>query len=388
MNFPEVLFPQCFSPEVLAGKIFSSIESTKPVKNTLRGFPLHLDADLCWTPADITPEQYLILLSVEDIVAIENAMESFKSLALPLPALEPSTFVLPAELADRLRVVSKIVHTGIGFAVLRGLDPKKYSEEENTIIYCGIASHIGIQRNANSRGMAMVHIRDATNDAKPKDIADGEELAPSKQKRGMKFHADRMYADMLSLYVRGQAAEGGEQYIASSWTIYNKLMQQAPEVLRILAGDWKWAPEDNSEPGTPNRMPALFHKDGRIILQLVRTPFLKNPGLATPAQHFALDTVQQLAEENCIELDQQLGDIQIINNLAILHTRSKFHDSPSQKRHLMRLGLRDPTEAWSLPDRYDELFGKAFVIPTDKQTIPVTDFDAWRETTTEDANHG
>ena len=135
-------------------------------------------------------------------------------------------------------------------------------------------------------------------------------------------------------------------------------------------------------------MPALFHKDGRIILQLVRTPFLKNPGLATPAQHFALDTVQQLAEENCIELDQQLGDIQIINNLAILHTRSKFHDSPSQKRHLMRLGLRDPTEAWSLPDRYDELFGKAFVIPTDKQTIPVTDFDAWRETTTEDANHG
>lgn len=74
---------------------------------------------------------------------------------MPLPALEPSTFALPAELADRLRVVSKIVYTGIGFAVLRGLDPKKYSEEENTIIYCGVASHIGIQRNANSRGMAM-----------------------------------------------------------------------------------------------------------------------------------------------------------------------------------------------------------------------------------------
>ncbi|KAK0647232.1 hypothetical protein DIS24_g7933 [Lasiodiplodia hormozganensis] len=336
--------------------------------------------DLCWTRADITPEQYLIQLSVEDIVAIENAMEGFKSLALPLPSLEPSTFVLPAELADRLRVVSKIVHTGIGFAVLRGLDPKKYTEEENTIIYCGIASHIGIQRNANSRGMAMVHIRDATNDAKPKNIADGEELAPSKQKGGMKFHADRMYADMLSLYVRGQAVVGGKQYLASSWTIYNKLMQQAPEVLRILAGDWKWSPED--------KMPALFHKDGRIMLQLVWTPFLKNRGLATPAQDFALNTVQQLAEENCIELDQQLGDIQLINNLAILHTRSKFRDSPSQKRHLMRLGLRDPSEAWTLPEHYDELFGKAFVIPTDKQTIPVTDFDAWGETTTEDANHG
>lgn len=59
-----------------------------------------------------------------------------------------------------------------------------------------------------------------------------------------------MYADMLSLYVRGQAAVGGEQYIASSWTIYNKLMQQAPEVLRVLAGDWKWSPEDKYVPST------------------------------------------------------------------------------------------------------------------------------------------
>ncbi|KAB2571941.1 hypothetical protein DBV05_g9398 [Lasiodiplodia theobromae] len=386
MSFPETLFPQSFSYEVLAGKIFSSTECI--VKDRLQEFPSHLDADLCWTPADITPQQYLIKLSVEDIVAIESAMEGFKGLALPLPALEPSTFVLPAELADRLRVVSKIVHTGIGFAVLRGLDPKKYTEEENTIIYCGIASHIGIQRNANSHGMAMVHIRDATNDAKPKNIADGEQLAPSKKNSGMNFHADRMYADMLSLYVRGQAAVGGEQYLASSWTIYNKLMQQAPEVLHILAGDWKWSPEDNSKPGTPNRMPALFHKDGRIILQLVWTPFLKNRSLATPAQHFALETVQKLAYENRIKLDQQLGDIQLINNLAILHTRSEFKDSPAQKRHLMRLGLRDPSEAWTLPERYDELFGKAFVIPTDKQIIPVTDFDAWGETTTEDANHG
>lgn len=79
MNFPEILFPQSFSYEALAGKIFSSTQSPKPVKNTLRGFPSHLDADLCWTPADITPQQYLIHLSVEDIVAIENAMEGFKS---------------------------------------------------------------------------------------------------------------------------------------------------------------------------------------------------------------------------------------------------------------------------------------------------------------------
>lgn len=76
MSFPETLFPQSFSYEVLAGKIFSSTECI--VKDRLQEFPSHLDADLCWTPADITPQQYLIKLSVEDIVAIESAMEGFK----------------------------------------------------------------------------------------------------------------------------------------------------------------------------------------------------------------------------------------------------------------------------------------------------------------------
>lgn len=83
MNFPEILFPQSFSPEVLAGKITSSTQSTKPVKDRLRGFPSHLDADLCWTRADIEPEQYLIQLSEKDIVAIENAMDGFKSRTQP-----------------------------------------------------------------------------------------------------------------------------------------------------------------------------------------------------------------------------------------------------------------------------------------------------------------
>lgn len=81
MNVSEILFPQSFSYEVLAGKIFSSMETAKPARGRLQGFPSHLDADLCWTRANIQPGQYLIQLSVEDIVAIENAMEGFKGKA-------------------------------------------------------------------------------------------------------------------------------------------------------------------------------------------------------------------------------------------------------------------------------------------------------------------
>ncbi|EKG18552.1 Taurine catabolism dioxygenase TauD/TfdA [Macrophomina phaseolina MS6] len=132
----------------------------------------------------------------------------------------------------------------------------------------------------------------------------------------------------------------------------------------------------------------MLHADGRVIFQMVWQPFVRNPELASTKQLRALGTLQRIAEKNSIKLDHQPGDIQLINNLAILHTRSKFMDSPSQQRHLLRLGLRDPTEAWKLPAQYAALFENAFRTPMDKQMIPVTDFDAWDKTTTEDLNHG
>ena len=56
------------------------------------------------------------------------------------------------------------------------------------------------------------------------------------------YHADRFMADILGLYIREEAAKGGEQYIASFWSIYNKLMLTEPSVLEILARDWVWPP--------------------------------------------------------------------------------------------------------------------------------------------------
>jgi hypothetical protein len=49
-------------------------------------------------------------------------------------------------------------------------------------------------------------------------------------------------ADILALQVRGQAASGGDQYVASFHSIYNELVETDPEVLEILAKDWDWPP--------------------------------------------------------------------------------------------------------------------------------------------------
>jgi len=64
-----------------------------------------------------------------------------------------ATFPLPT-LGSILESASQDVHEGRGFVVVRGLNPSRYSMEENAIIYLGISSYIGGQRaRQNMEGM-------------------------------------------------------------------------------------------------------------------------------------------------------------------------------------------------------------------------------------------
>ena len=60
----------------------------------------------------------------------ETARENF-----PLPTLSPI-----------LRALAEELHHGCGFFALRGLDPNKYSREDNIIIFLGISSYVGEMR--------------------------------------------------------------------------------------------------------------------------------------------------------------------------------------------------------------------------------------------------
>lgn len=64
--------------------------------------------------------------------------------------LSPLSFPLPDHLVARLKNINEVVYKGRGFVVLRGLDPRKYSEEEIVLLYAGICSHI-----ANRRGNTL-----------------------------------------------------------------------------------------------------------------------------------------------------------------------------------------------------------------------------------------
>ena len=60
----------------------------------------------------------------------------------------------------------------------------------------------------------------------------------------------------------------------------------------------------------------------------------------------ALDMVHFTAVKHSISMQLKRGDIQLINNLAIFHARNGFRDNSTQKRHILRLWLRNENLAW------------------------------------------
>jgi hypothetical protein len=94
-----------------------------------------------------------------------------------------------------------------------------------------------------------------------------------------------------------------------------------------------------------------------VILNFNREPLLGVAGVtradgipaATPEQMEALDVIEALAKKHQLALSLDPGDLLFVNNLAVLHSREKFQDSPTEHRYLIRLWLRNEELAWKLP---------------------------------------
>jgi hypothetical protein len=87
-----------------------------------------------------------------------------------------------------------------------------------------------------------------------------------------------------------------------------------------------------------------------MITGSIPTPRHDGAPPITEEQAEALDYVHFLAERFCLEINWEIGDMRFINNLCILHRRDSFQDSPTSKRHLVRLFLRNEELGWHLPE--------------------------------------
>ncbi|MFM2128588.1 MAG: hypothetical protein RL477_134, partial [Pseudomonadota bacterium] len=166
-------------------------------------------------------------------------------------------------------------------------------------------------------------------------------------------------------------------------TVYNRMLASRPELVRELCNDWYWT--KHGQVSSADEVPwfkapiFMFERDvfsARGLGAYVH----KSQGLPgvppfTAAQKETIRVYGETVEASAVDIPFEPGDIQLLNNHVMLHTRRAFVDwpEPERKRHLLRLWLSDP-DARVLPDFMREgMLGEGVAL---KGVKPIAPLDA------------
>jgi hypothetical protein len=254
-----------------------------------------------------------------------------------------------------LAKIRREVEDGRGFAMLRGLPVERYSRDEAQLIFWGMGAYWGEAVGQNQMGDVVGHVMDVARDWNTDNHGRGYQ-----SRDALSFHCDKN--DAVALMCWNGAKSGGLSCIASSAAIHNAMLERRPDLLELLYGpfhvDFRGEEMDGQKPY--NIQPVFTRHDGRVYGRYGRTYILTGqrfddaPQL-TDDQIAAVDMVDAMANSDEFRLDMtfERGDIQILNNHVILHSRTAFEDwpEPDRRRHLFRLLFLSPTFA-DAPEHY------------------------------------
>jgi len=296
-----------------------------------------------WVAADHESNTaWLYELTPADLAEIDSAVGSVKARGLAPPKFTAAQFVIP-EFGARLARQARELEHGRGFFLLRGLPIHKYDLDTVKTIYWGLGVHLGVPVFQNTRGELMTHVADRGDDYGDVNVRLYTTAAAANP------HNDP--SDCVGLLCVRHAREGGRSMIASATSIYNCVATERPEFLPILH---KGFPHDLRGEGTTATLdettpdiPVFSDFGGKISCCLnsksSRTARDKQGRPMTDMELAAIKYIEDLAEspELCLGMDFRPGDIQFLNNYAIIHTRTAFRDEPDpdKRRLLLRLWL-------------------------------------------------
>ena len=255
--------------------------------------------------------------------------------------IKRTDFPVPS-LERLLQQVRRETLHGRGFMLLRGIPVERYTMRQSAIAYWGLGLHLGEPVSQNGQGHVLGHVTNLG-----LDYADPEVRGYQTSAR-LNYHADS--SDLVALLCLRASKSGGLSSIASSTTIWNELVRSRPDHAAALTGvfhytRWGEIPEGKKAFA---EIRIFTPCAGRLISTYVRSSINKSqsmPGVPqlTPLQIEAMDHLDRLAADPRIHLDMEFrpGDIQILCNHAIFHSRTAYEDWPDveRRRHLLRLWL-------------------------------------------------
>lgn len=307
-----------------------------------------LDEPTVWTEATALADEGAVDIDADCQAELERTLQILRANPLPMVALKPEDFDMPACRA-MMTTVRETLDTGIGFAVLDRLPVDAMTKEEAKSLYWLLLSMVARCVSQSWAGDIIYDVTDRRNPAGPGTGVRGAQTAARHR-----YHTDNSYnlpPEYVSLLCLRTAKEGGISGIISFYTVHNILLREYPDLLDRFYEPFPFERHRQHAPEDPliNHKP-LFEFDGKKLAACLGVSRIRagydllgeEMDARTEAALDALDEVL-LRPGLSREFVFAPGQIQILNNHKIAHRRTAYTDwpEPDQKRHLARLWLRN-----------------------------------------------
>jgi alpha-ketoglutarate-dependent taurine dioxygenase len=305
-----------------------------------------------WTRSDIDANAIRVDLDHAAQAELLAAARTLREQPVPLLALRPDSFDLPACRSAMARV-KEILTDGPRFALLSRLPMEELSLEEAKALYWMLSAMLARPVAQKLDGTIIYDVHDTGQKALP-----GSGIRPDKTNIDLQFHNDNAYnatmPEFVGLLCVRPARDGGRSKVMSFATAHNALRERHRELLPRLYRPFWFDRQREFHEGEPNTFSApVFTSDGdrvraRLSLHQIRG------GYALKAQggngmdnetNAAVEAVAEVFRDEALQFDFTLqgGEMQFVANREIGHSRTMFHDfdEPGQRRLLVRLWLRN-----------------------------------------------
>ncbi len=295
-----------------------------------------------WHARDLaTNEDWVYELSEAESGEVLAAVAEVERRGLDILEMRREDFSMP-RFDAALGILYDELLEGRGFVVVRGLPIEDLTKAQAAAAFWGIGTRFGRALSQNRKGHMLGHVKDFGGDYADLNVRGYQTSAE------MSFHSDQ--SDYVALLCMRPSRTGGKSRIASTVTIYNEMLKACPELAEELIAEFHQTRHGEVPPGEKPwyKLPVFSFHEGYFSARGAGVHALKAQGLPgvpafTEKQRAAFDAFQDMATRLCFDMEFRPGDIQILHNHLMVHTRTAFEDwpEPERKRHLMRLWLGD-----------------------------------------------
>ncbi len=298
-----------------------------------------------WLAKDIRQStKWIRPVTEQERAGLLEGLSAFLASGKPLEEASGADF--PFEnIKQLIQDIHDQLYKGFGLIVLKAFPIEGLDEESIKKLYWGFTNYLGVLRPQGKNSALMNHVKNAGGVYR---AVGGRGYNTNSE---LDFHVD--FADYVGLLCIQDAKSGGISKACSSRALFETLKQQRSELAQALETPLYYSRQDehgaDELPYYPT--PVVAFEQGWFSCRYTRNHIRyahRHEGAAAPSptQEAAMDWIDQAAQSDEFTFDMRLvpGDLQILNNHVVLHSRTAYedHDEPEKKRSLLRAWIATP----------------------------------------------